>query len=311
VLAAAGALGYATGLALFAATTSFGVLLAAAALLGLASTAMVDAVEVALVDVAGAGLEPMLARQNLLGTAGDLLGPSLLIAVEALGLSWRVAFAVGAVLLAIYGVWLAVLPIPAPAPRADGDTVRAGLAVVVRDPRVWLIGLLAVLLVPLDEPFFAFLIATLAERGLPLALATAVAAFGIVGTLVGFARRSSATSRSAPRTLAAAAAVMTAAVAATLVPVTAVVLVAVFTFGVAIAVFWVTLQTEMFTLHPGRAGTVKAVVGTVEITGFALPLLAGAAADAAGVAAGLATFAGFAALLTLLTARATLRGLVR
>jgi hypothetical protein len=307
VLAASGALGYGTGLALFAATTSFGVLLVAAALLGLASTAMVDAVEVALVDVAGAELEPTLARQNLLGTAGDLLGPLLLITVEALGLSWRVAFAAGAVLLALYGAWLASLPIPPPPPRTDGDTVRAGLVLVARDPRVWVIGLLAVLLVPLDEPFFAFLIATLEDRGLPLALATAVAAFGIIGTLAGFARQSSATARSAPRTLTAAAAVMTAAVAATLVPSTPVVLAAVFAFGVAIAIFWVTLQTRMFSLHPGRAGTVKAVVGTIEITGFALPVLAGAAADAAGVSAGLAVFAGFAALLTLLTTVPTLR----
>jgi hypothetical protein len=48
-------------------------------------------------------------------------------------------------------------------------------------------------------------------------------------------------------------------------------------------------------------------VGTIEITGFALPVLAGAAADAAGVSAGLAVFAGFAALLTLLATVPTLR----
>jgi hypothetical protein len=60
----------------------------------------------------------------------------------------------------------------------------------------------------------------------------------------------------------------------------------------------------MYSLHPGRAGTVKAVVTVVELGGFGLPVLAGVAADAAGASAGLATFVGFALLLIALATRA-------
>src|SRR3954453_18295099 len=64
VIAAGGAFGFAAALALFAAGAGFPVLAAAAFGMGMASTAMVDAAEVALVDLAGDDLRRYLARGN-------------------------------------------------------------------------------------------------------------------------------------------------------------------------------------------------------------------------------------------------------
>jgi hypothetical protein len=61
-----------------------------------ASSAMCDATDVALVDVAGDEIPAVVSRQFIFGAVGDLCGPLLLIVVSLSGLSWRVAFAVGA-----------------------------------------------------------------------------------------------------------------------------------------------------------------------------------------------------------------------
>lgn len=297
-IAAGGALGYATSLTVFATAPSFAALLVAAAVLGVAATAMVDAAEVALVDEAGDELDRHLARQNLLGAVGDFVGPGLVIGVTALGLSWRVAFATGAVLLGAYGVWLASLPLPRPRPNGDGETARDGLRIVLRDPRVWFVGVLAMLLVPLDEPYLAFLIATLVDRGSSTAIGNAVAALTIVGFLAGLARRSRpGAPRASDGHLPRAATIMAAGTALTLAPTLPVVALGALVFGWGLAGFWVTLQSRMYSLHRGRAGTVKGVVTVLELGGFALPLVAGIAADAGGAPAGLATFLAFAVVL--------------
>jgi len=296
-ICAGGALAYASSLAIFAVADSFAALLAAATVLGVASTAMVDAAEVALVEAAEGDLPRALARQNLLGGIGDLLGPAALIAADALGWSWRVVFAAGAVGLLAYGCWVATLRFPPPAAHASGATARDGIRVVLRDPRVWVVGLLGLLLFPLDEPFLAFLIATLEHRGLGRGAATAVAALAIVGALVEFARRARVSRPATADALVSSAALLVATTLAVLVPWIPLVLVAAFVFGAAIAVFWVTLQAHMFTLHPGRVGTVKAAVTTIELGGFTIPVAAGAVADAAGVGAGLAVFTAVAVAL--------------
>ncbi len=115
VISAGGAFGFAVALAMFAFGGSFAVLAAGAFLMGMASTAMVDGAEVALVDLAGDDLRRFLARSNLLATVGDLLGPALLAGAVVLGLSWRAAFGVGAVLMTFYALALSGAPLPPPA----------------------------------------------------------------------------------------------------------------------------------------------------------------------------------------------------
>ena len=72
-------------------------------------------------------------------------GPLLLIVVSLSGLSWRVAFAVGAGTVLLYGLWLMTFPFPPPPGRDAEHTAREGLRPIVRDPRVWYFGVLAML----------------------------------------------------------------------------------------------------------------------------------------------------------------------
>src|SRR5207249_5433584 len=80
-LTTVGALGYAAALAAFAAARSFTTAAGAALVLGVSSAAVVHGGEVALVDAVGtAGLVRTIARVNLFGSIGTLLGPLTLAA---------------------------------------------------------------------------------------------------------------------------------------------------------------------------------------------------------------------------------------
>lgn len=300
-IASAGAFGFAAALATFGLASSLPTLVLASFALGMASTAMVDAAEVALVDVAGDEVSTQLSRSSLAGALGDLLGPALLVTVAASGVSWRVAFLIGAVITASYGCWLAASPLPPPPGRRDGERAGDGLRIVLRDRRIRYLGVLALLLGPLDEDFLAFLIAYLERgRGLSPALATAVAAASVLGTLVGFASTSRAGYRASRSTLRNhAATTALAAVLAAAVPSVPVVAAAVFVFGFAVARSWIALKTRIVAIHPGRVGAVSAVVSTIGFGGFVLPLLAGALADAFGVRAGFAFSAAIAVVMFL------------
>jgi predicted MFS family arabinose efflux permease len=309
VVTAAGAFAFAAALGVFALAHSLTALLVASFIIGIASTAMVDAGELALLDIAGEYLAPTLARANILGAVGDLLGPAAVVVAAALGLSWRVPFAFGAVALALYGVWLATLPLPPPSRATTDDDppphpLRA-VAQVLKDRRVWFYAATTSLLVPLDEPFLAFLIAFVEhERGLSAAAAVAVAMCSVAGELFGYARQARArNAESAP--LGRYGTVMAVAAVALVVVRSPVALVAgAFAFGVGMSQLWNTLHARILQVRPGQAGTVTAVVTTLEFAGFALPVLFGTVADARGVGAGLACYAATAVALALLVTRA-------
>jgi MFS family permease len=285
VIAAGGAFGYAVALALFALGGSFAALAVAAFVLGMSSTAMVDAAEVALVELAGDDLRRALARSNLLATVGDLLGPGLVLAVAATGLSWRVAFGAGALVLAAYGVALAAAPLPRPAGRGHGDGGggRPGLSAVLRDPAVWTLGVIGLLMNPFDEPLAGFTIALLEqERGASAAAASLVA---LADDLL----------------LAGAAAAMTAAaLTIAFVPVLPVVALAALVASVGLSLAWLAVQHRSLTLRPGQVGTTKAVLGTIESTGFWIPVAVGALADGAGLTAALASYGALGAVMVVL-----------
>ena len=291
VICAAGAAGYAGALVLIGSAPSYAVLLAGSFLVGVASTAMVDAAEVALADLAGDDLERHLTTQNLLGSIGDLVGPALVIGTLAAGLSWRVCFYAAAVLVAAYGAWVASLPFPPPHPSDDEDTVRGALWSVLRDPVVWLVGVVTMLLGPLDEPLLAFMIAHLEQaRGLTEAGATAIATLSVVGAFVGYAtlrRRAGHLSTDAVLLALATTGVVVApgAVTASL---------ASLLIGAFLVRVWIDVQARALTVRPGQAGSVKAVVAAIETVGWSLPLLAGIVADRVDVTAGLGTYAALA-----------------
>jgi macrolide resistance protein len=291
LIAGGGAFGFALSLALFAGGRSFAVLVVAGVVLALASTAMVDGAEVALVELAGDDLRRYLARSNLLATAGDLLGPALVGVVVVAGLSWRVAFAVGAALMALYGLALSTAPLPPPVPGRgeDGDEdggSRPGLADVVRDPAVWAIGLIGLLMTPFDEALVGFTIALLEqERGASGATATVVAIAGVVGGVLAFtvlAKRFEHVDDD--RLLQRSMWLMAVAAAAiAVVPVLALVAVAGLLVSVGLSLGWLAVQHRSLTLRPGQVGTTKAVLNAIEFTGFWIPVAIGALADRAGL----------------------------
>jgi MFS family permease len=299
LIASGGALGFAVALAVFGLAQSFPVLLVASFVLGCASSAMCDATEVALVDLAGDEPASQLSRSSLFGAVGDLLGPLLLIAVAAAGVSWRFAFAIGATTAAVYGVWLACCGFPPPHAHAEHNSMRATLTPIARDPRVWYFGVLAMLLGPLDEHALAFLIAYL-ERDVhaSTATATAIASASIVGALLGFLTTSRPGYRPPERAmLNESILIAISLVAAVALRSVAVILVAEFVFGYAVARYWIALKTRIVGLHPQRVGSVNAVVSTIEYSGFLFPILAGHLADEFGVRVGF----GFSAFVGVLT----------
>ncbi|HEX6568272.1 MAG TPA: MFS transporter [Acidimicrobiales bacterium] len=291
VICSAGAVGYAASLVVIGVAASYPVVLVGAFLVGVASTAMVDASEVALADLAGDDLERHLTTQNALGSIGDLLGPALVVGALALGLSWRICFFAAGVLVALYGAWVATLRFPPPHPRDDGHSVRGAVRSVASDPVVWLAGSVTMLLGPLDEPLLAFLIAHLEHaRGLTAAGATLIASFSVAGAFVGYA-----TLRRRDGLLPADATLLAAAVSGLVVaPGPVVASVASLLVGTFLVRVWIDVQARVLTVRPGQAGTVKAVVTVVETIGWVLPLLAGAVADRVDVTAGLASYAAIA-----------------
>ncbi len=299
VITAGGAFGFALSLALFAMGASFTVLVLAGFVMGMASTAMVDGAEVALVDMAGDDLRRYLARSNLLATVGDLLGPALVVAAAVAGLSWRAAFGAGAVLMGVYALALAGAPLPPPArgegadDSGNGGKRRKGLAAVLRDPAVWVMGLIGLLMMPFDEPLVGFTIALLEnDRGASAAAATVVAFVGICGGVLAFAVLAGRF-EGVPdnRLLLGSVAAMTGgAVAIAVAPVLPVVAVAGLVTSVGLNLAWLAVQHRSLTLRPGQVGTTKAVLGTIESTGFWIPVAVGFIADRAGLTLAVGSF---------------------
>lgn len=308
VIAAGGAFGFTASLAMFALGVSFTMLVLAAFVMGMASTAMVDGAEVALVDMAGDDLRRYLARSNLLATIGDLLGPALVAGAALAGLSWRVAFAAGAVLMGVYALALAAAPLPPPS-RASGTADageeapdqgsggggarRLGLAAVLRDPAVWALGVIGLLMAPFDEPLVGFTIALLEnDRGASTSAATLVAFVGISGGVLAFtvlARRFEGVPDD--RLLLGSVTAMTAgAVFIAVAPVVPLVAVGGLVTAVGLNLAWLAVQHRSLTLRPGQVGATKAVLGTIESTGFWIPVAVGVIADRAGLTLAVGSF---------------------
>src|SRR5262249_52887090 len=145
-------------------------------------------------ELAGEELDPTLARTNLLGSIGDLLGPLTLALAAGVGLGWRPVFAGGGVLMLAYARRLPAPPLPRPQP--DGSTpwsvARAGLGAVR--------GLRLAVFWPrraaLDEPFLGFLIAHLEKTH----HVSRAAATGLVVSVVAGATATYAALAVVPRT---------------------------------------------------------------------------------------------------------------
>ena len=133
---------------------------------------------------------------NLLGTVGDFSGPLLVAAARAAGVSWRVLFLAVAIAVAGYAMLLAAAAFPVPVRRPASS---ADQAPVSRQPAVWLLGLAAMVLIPLDESYLSTVLGFAErERGFNPTAAALVGIVFVVGgllsdtVLVGWVTRSSA-----------------------------------------------------------------------------------------------------------------------
>jgi predicted MFS family arabinose efflux permease len=307
VIASGGAFGYAASLLGFALGRDVFVLALSSFVLGVAATAMVHACEVALVDLAGDDLEPALGVANFFGAIGDLAGPLALAVAAGLGWSWRVPFFAAAGAGIAYAIWLAVLPIPPPATETDHPGAWRASLDLLREATIWRFGLVALLLVQIDEAYLAFVIAYLRRDGhLAAGAATLVASAIVVGGLVGYSRAATALPSDTPakRLRRASAMLFASALGIALVPNAALIALCGLVFGYATARFWVTFQATLLRYRPGRTGSVTAVVGNLEMLGFAFPIVIGAIADAHGLRAGMLAYA-VVPLLMFLTAGST------
>ena len=288
LIAAGGAFGYAAGLLFFAVATNVPMLVIAVTVMGFAGDAMVRATDVALVDVAGDRLELAVARATLLGTIGDLAGPALLALCLTAGLGWRAAFVVAGLGMAGYALLLASQPLPAPTRPADATPdanprPRQEVAAVLRDRRVFRLGLMAALVDVFDEPFLAFAIAYLVTtRGQPAGVAALTAGVGLAGGVVAAAWASRV--ERAEITPSAVAVLLVGGVGAIVAaPHPVVAALGAAGVGAAVNLAWISLEARVLRLRPGQAGTTSAMVSAVAQLAVLVPLVAGVLADRAGV----------------------------
>lgn len=291
-------------LAWFAAGTSFASLFAAAAMWGFAATLVVSGAEIELAVQARGGPSGELARRlrhvNLWGTAGDVAGPVLLALTLVAGGTWRTAFWIAAGMTAALGIGLARIRFAPAGTTADDEHVDEGHPAVAphRDPVAWRLGVIALLLMPFDETWLAFLVAWLqVEGGWSEAPAVLAATAAVVGAAIGFGPLAAAARRFSDRDVLVASIVVTGIAGASvdlLPPWLAVV--AGVAINASIAVAWVTLQHAVLVLRPGAEGRVSAFVSLIEHLAFALAIGIGIVADRAGVRWAFVPFAVIAGL---------------
>ena len=262
-------------------------LLVGAGLLGVGATWMVSGAEIAIASsVAGpdgpAVLPRLLARVNLMGTVGDFTGPLLVAAARAAGLSWRVLFVAVAIAVAGYAILLAAANFPAPA-RASSPS--ADDVPVTRQASVWLLGLAAMVMIPLDESYLSTVLGFAErDRGFsPTAAALVGVAFVAGGllsdtVLVGWVARSS-TSRLLVVTGAGAGLVM---LVAAFVPGWLLVPIGI-AHSALLGVAWLSVSSATLLANPGREGRTRLVIEVMEFFSLALFVPLGLVADRAGV----------------------------
>jgi len=303
LMAAVGGVGYGVGLWLFAVAESFPMLVLAVVVMGVLGDGLVRAVEVALVDVAGDNLEPALARTNLLGAVGDLVGPLLLAGSLAAGFGWRGAFAVAGTALVVYGLVLATQPLPPPRRGPDDHPPLRGMLAVARDRRVVVAALLVALVNSFDDSFVGFAVAFLiTDHAVDPAVATLAAGAGLVGGIAAAAWASRTGCR--PTSLRTCGAVLLAGVGLLLaVPNVVTAAVATAAVGAATNVAWIRLQARYLALRPGQAGTTSAVVSAISQLAVLTPLAIGFVADRQTLTVAMLLYVALAAALLAATWR--------
>lgn len=260
-----GAAAWAAALLLAAGAESFGWLVAAFALVGLAYGPLANTADVVLVEAHPAAVERIASRSTALDTVGALLTPAAIAVASAVGVDARLLL-VGAGLGALGYAWLLVGTIlPPPTTRAEGVRtgveVAAGLRAVLADrsARTWIA---ALLLVELVDPLEVFEPVWLGDVvGVSQTLVAVHVATGTVASLLALLAVDRWLADHDGRALLAAASVasLVAFPAWLLVPGFVAKLVLVVLRDAATAPLWPIVHARALAAVPGRAGAVTAL----------------------------------------------------
>jgi MFS transporter, FSR family, fosmidomycin resistance protein len=154
-----GAVGWGAALVLAAGAPSFGWLLAAFALVGVASGPLAHTADVVLVETHPGAEERIANRSTVLDTTGALLAPAAVAVAAWAGVDTRLLLVVSGGAVVGYGLALATSAFPPPPARGEGLSpvaqVRTNVRAVASDPaaRLWLAALLVQEVLGLSELF--------------------------------------------------------------------------------------------------------------------------------------------------------------
>lgn len=279
-------------LLLAAAAPSYPLLLAALALYGPASGLGTQLAQAALLARSPARREAVLARWELLSSAGDLLAPALLAGSVLLGLGWRGALFGAGLAAAAQTAASAGLPVAAEVTR-DGEAAEAPLRHALRAALASpaLLGWSAVVALCglMDELLVSFGALRLAELGMDAPQRAAVLSAWVVGGMAGAVLLERLAPRAAPRALLLAAGLGSAAAYAAWLcartPLASAALAGL--AGLFTAAHYPLARARAFAALPGREHVVLAVGSAFSALELLLPVLVGVVADGAGLAAAL------------------------
>ncbi len=276
-LLVAGAAGWGAALLLAAGAPGFGWLLAAFALVGVASGPLGHTADVVLIEGHPTAEERISSRSTILDTTGALLAPSAVALTGWAGVDERLLLAVAGAGVLGYAVSLAGTVVPAPAPRTNGTRTSgqawANVREVLADPRArrWIGALLLIDVLDVPEAFEPVWLSDVVGAAQPL-VAVHVAA-GMVSSLVALVvlDRWLADHDATPVLMACCVAIVVLYPTWLLVPGFVAKLVLVVVRDAAQAPLWPIVHARALAAVPGRGGTVSALTALLGI----LPLHAG------------------------------------
>jgi MFS transporter, FSR family, fosmidomycin resistance protein len=260
-----GAFGWGAALLLAAGAPTFGWLLAAFALIGLASGPLAHTADVVLVEAHPEAVERIASRSTVLDTVGALLAPASVAIAAWAGVDERLLLVVTGVAVCGYAVLLATSVFPPPPGRRDGASapgqVVANVRAVVGDrtARLWLAALLVQEVLGLSELFEPVWLRD--EVGASQSLVAVHVAVGMAATLAALLGLDRILARYGSLPVLVAACVGTAVLypAWLLAPGIAIKLLLVIPRNAAIAPLWPILRSRSLAAIPGAGGTTSAL----------------------------------------------------
>jgi MFS transporter, FSR family, fosmidomycin resistance protein len=260
-----GALGWAAALLLAAGAPSFGWLLAAFALVGVASGPLAHTADVVLVEGHPDAVERITSRTTVLDTFGALLAPAAVALAGWSGVDDRALLVTAGLAAAGYGGLLATSVFPPPAPRSEGirvaQQVRDNARAIAhhRTARLWLGALVLQEILGLSELFEPVWLREVV--GTSQSLVAFHVAVGMAATLVALLALDRLLVRHGSGPILVAASVGTAVLypAWLLAPGIALKLLLVIPRNAAMAPLWPILRSRSLAAIPGAGGTTSAL----------------------------------------------------